>query len=117
MNKYALAIFCMFILGSGFLRADGSLTFNERAAAQEAIERVYYEHRLWPKENTGPKPPFETAVPAAAILRRAEDPLFKAAALRQYWRQEITHDQIVKAIKSKKEALMKIKEAENGKVQ
>ena len=31
--------------------------------------------------------------------------------------EEITHDQIVKAIKSKKEALMKIKEAENGKVQ
>ena len=31
--------------------------------------------------------------------------------------EEITHDQIVKAIKSKKEALMKIKEAENGKIQ
>ena len=31
--------------------------------------------------------------------------------------EEITHDQIVEAVKSKKEALMKIKEAENGKVQ
>ena len=31
--------------------------------------------------------------------------------------EDITHDQIVKAIKSKKEALMKIKEAENGKIQ
>ena len=31
--------------------------------------------------------------------------------------EEITHDQIVEAVKSKKEALMKIKEAENGKIQ
>ena len=31
--------------------------------------------------------------------------------------EDITHDQIVKAVRSKKEALMKIKEAENGKIQ
>ena len=31
--------------------------------------------------------------------------------------EDITHDQIVEAVRSKKEALMKIKETENGKVQ
>ncbi len=27
------------------------LSFEDRIRAQEAIERVYYEHRIWPKEN------------------------------------------------------------------
>ena len=31
--------------------ARGPLSFEERVKAQEAIERVYYNHRVWPKEN------------------------------------------------------------------
>jgi hypothetical protein len=34
--------------------ARAPLTFEERVKAQEAIERVYYAHRIWPKENPTP---------------------------------------------------------------
>ena len=27
------------------------LTFEDRVAAQRAIEEVYWRHRIWPKEN------------------------------------------------------------------
>ena len=32
------------------------LTFAERVAYQRAIEEVYWRHRIWPKENSKPKP-------------------------------------------------------------
>ena len=35
----------------------GVLTLQDRIWAQTQIERVYYNHRLWPKENPDPKPP------------------------------------------------------------
>src|SRR5262245_40054227 len=33
-----------------------SLTFEDRVAAQRAIEQVYWNHRLWPRGNAAPKP-------------------------------------------------------------
>jgi hypothetical protein len=33
--------------------APRSLNFEERVAAQRAIEQVYWSHRIWPKENPG----------------------------------------------------------------
>jgi hypothetical protein len=33
------------------------LTFADRVAYQRAIEEVYWRHRIWPKEQLGPKPP------------------------------------------------------------
>ena len=32
------------------------LTFEERVSYQRAIEEVYWRHRIWPKENSRPKP-------------------------------------------------------------
>ena len=40
----------------------GVLALQDRIWAQTQIERVYYNHRLWPKENPDPKPPFEQMV-------------------------------------------------------
>jgi hypothetical protein len=36
-----------------------ALGFSDRVAYQRAIEDVYWRHRIWPKENAGPKPPIE----------------------------------------------------------
>ena len=47
--------------------ATQQLTFEARVKAQAAIERVYYNHRIWPKENPTPKPPFEQMVPRAML--------------------------------------------------
>jgi hypothetical protein len=33
-----------------------TLTFADRVAYQRAMEEVYWQHRIWPKENPRPKP-------------------------------------------------------------
>ena len=42
-----------------------TLTFAERVAYQRAVEEVYRQHRLWPKENPRPKPSLDEVMPAA----------------------------------------------------
>ena len=70
------------------------LTFEQRVKAQEAIEKVYYNHRIWPKENPGPKPPFEKMVSKETIEAKAADYLKKSAALEKYWYRPITGEQL-----------------------
>src|SRR5262245_48569164 len=55
------------------------LTLDERVIAQTAIERVYWQHRIWP--NPTPKPPLEAVMPAVAIRAKVEGYLRKSAAL------------------------------------
>ena len=51
------------------------LTLNERIQAQEKIERVYYDHRIWPDINKFPKPFFEQMVPRSVIEKKVNDSL------------------------------------------
>src|SRR5262245_34966251 len=71
-----------------------SLTLEERIAAQRAIEQVYWDHRIWPKENPGPKPPLSAVLPDAAIRARVEDTLGKSNALEKYWHRPVTDSQL-----------------------
>jgi N-acetylneuraminic acid mutarotase len=71
-----------------------ALSFEDRVKAQEAIERVYYAHRIWPKENPQPKPPFEQMVPRSVIEAKVTDYLKKSAALGQYWQRPIQPSQL-----------------------
>lgn len=70
------------------------ITLEERVKAQEAIERVYYSHRIWPKENPQSRPPFEQMVPHSAIEAKVADYLKKSAALSQFWHRPITEGQL-----------------------
>lgn len=74
--------------------SEPPLTFEERVKAQEAIERVYYEKRIWPKENPGPKPPFEKMVSAETIRAKAEDAVLKSHALEANWGRPLTSEQL-----------------------
>lgn len=56
------------------------LTFEDRVAAQRAIEEVYWRHRIWPKENPQPKPPLTAVLSDAAIRAKVEDYLRKSNA-------------------------------------
>ena len=85
---FALAI------AQGALAAYAQLTLEDRVRAQEAVERVYYNHRIWPKENPGPKPPFEQMISGAQIEAKVEDYLKKSAALEQFWQRPITAEQL-----------------------
>ena len=70
------------------------LTFEDRVAAQRAIEEVYHRHRLWPKENPQPKPPLDEVMPEAAIRAKVEDYLRKSTALEVYWQRPVTPEQL-----------------------
>ena len=74
--------------------AGATLTFEERVKAQEAIERVYYSHRIWPKENPGPKPPFEEMVPKSVIEAKVVEYLRKSSALEEFWQRPIEPEQL-----------------------
>jgi hypothetical protein len=76
------------------LFARSPLTFEERVKAQEAIERVYYNHRIWPKENPQPKPPFEKMVTKEQIEAKVTDYLKKCSALDQFWQRPIEPKQL-----------------------
>ena len=83
------------LLSFGFLLSMAqALTFEERVEAQRAIERVYYNHRIWPKENPQPKPPFEQMVPEEAIRQKVELYLRESNALEVYWKRPLTGEQL-----------------------
>jgi hypothetical protein len=52
-----------------------SLTLAERIQAREKIERVYYNHRIWPESNKSAKPSFEEMVPHSVIEKKVNDSL------------------------------------------
>lgn len=95
-KKDALAVISSLILGFASLSivARQPLTFEERVKAQEAIERVYYSHRIWPKENPGPKPPFKRMVTQDILEGKVTDYLTKSAALDNLWQKPIQPEQL-----------------------
>src|SRR5882724_1287666 len=76
------------------MRADRTLTFADRVAYQRAIEEVYWQHRIWPKANAGPKPPLDKVMSQAQIEEKVEDYLRSSQALEDYWQRPITPDQL-----------------------
>ncbi len=60
------------------------LTFEQRVAAQRAIEQVYYAHQ------TEARLTFDEAVPLEVLERKVRDSLRQSAALEKQWGQPIT---------------------------
>jgi N-acetylneuraminic acid mutarotase len=58
--------------------SDRTLTFAQRVAYQRAIEDVYWHHRIWPKENPGPKPPLDAVISREQIEKKVADYLRKS---------------------------------------
>src|SRR5881392_2759047 len=71
-----------------------TLSFAERVSYQRAIEDVYWRHRIWPKENSKPKPSLDEVMSAQQIEKKVEDYLRDAQALEDYWQSPITPDQL-----------------------
>ena len=74
--------------------AGAGLTFAARVSYQRAIEDVYWRHRIWPKENSKPKPSLDEVMSAKQIEKKVEDYLRDAQALEDYWQRPITADQL-----------------------
>src|SRR6266516_451621 len=74
--------------------AAAGLTFTQRVAYQRAIEEIYWRHRIWPKENSEPKPSLDEVMSPQQIERKVEDYLRESQALEDYWQRPITPDQL-----------------------
>jgi hypothetical protein len=66
----------------------------ERVAFQRAIEEVYWRHRIWPKENSEPKPSLDVVMPQARLEKKVADYLRDSLVLEDYWQKPITAEQL-----------------------
>ena len=71
-----------------------TLSCADRVAYQRAIEDVYWRHRIWPKEQSGPKPALEKIMSQAQIEAKVEEYLRNSELLAQYWHRPITPEQL-----------------------
>ena len=70
------------------------MIFADRVAYQRAIEKVYWRHRIWPKEHADPKPSLDKVMTQAQLEKKVEDYLRNSQALEDYWQRPITADQL-----------------------
>ncbi|PYT07019.1 MAG: hypothetical protein DMF49_09475 [Acidobacteria bacterium] len=90
--RVAMALGCLLSAATG---ASGrELSFGERVAAQERIERIFWAHRSWPGENPAPRPPFEQVLPEAVLRARVEDILRESRALESLWGRAISGEEL-----------------------
>lgn len=95
-----LLVFLLFVMVFGFTgKAETAtavsqslppLTVADRVACQTSIEEVYWQYRLWPAQNPGPKPTLAEVMPNATIEAKVSDTLAKSQALTEFWEQPIT---------------------------
>jgi hypothetical protein len=87
MGCWLLAAF--FALASiTFAASTKTLTFEERVAAEEAIERVYYAHQI------GATKPFEEAIPRQVLEDKVTKYLKQSVALEKHWKNPITAEML-----------------------
>ena len=70
------------------------LSLRDRVAYQRAIEEVYWQHRIWPKERPDSKPSLDEVMPAAQLSQKVGDYLLNSQALEDYWHQPVTAEQL-----------------------
>jgi hypothetical protein len=74
MSRFLISAFSLLLFVSPAI-SQSQLTLAERIQAQEKIERIYYNHRIWPESNKSLKPPFEEMVPRSVIEKKVNDSL------------------------------------------
>ena len=71
-----------------------AFSFAERVAYQRAIEDVYWQHRIWPKENPDPKPSLDAVMSQAQLENKVAGYLHDSLVLQDYWQRPITAEQL-----------------------
>jgi hypothetical protein len=71
-----------------------ALSFAERVAYQRAIEDVYWQHRIWPKENADRKPSLDAVMSQAQLENKVRAYLRDSLVLQDYWQKPITAEQL-----------------------
>ena len=61
---------------------------------QRAIEEVYWRHRIWPKENSKPKPSLDAVLSQAQLEKKVASYLRNSQALEDYWQRPIAAERL-----------------------
>src|SRR6476660_7997503 len=94
---------CSILAGTvmGFFRSSApsslaprTLTFVERVSYQQAIEQVYWRHRICPKERPDAKPALDAVMTQAQLEKKVTDYERNSQALEDYWHRPITAEQL-----------------------
>ena len=94
IRRLAVAVAVLCALSVALPAISRELSLEERIAAQRKIEQVYWNHRIWPQVNPGPKPPLSAVVPDETIALKVDDALRGAQALEQIWGRSLGRDEI-----------------------
>ena len=93
MSRFGMMPLVAVVAAATVLPATGAdargLDFEARVAAQAAIERVAWGHRIWPADNPDPKPSLGEVMPEAALRTAVETYLLQSRALDQIWGRPI----------------------------
>ena len=71
-----------------------TLSFTERVVYQRAIERVYWRHRIWPKDGPDPKPSLDAVISEKQVEKKVADYLRNSQALEDYSHRPIAPEQL-----------------------
>src|SRR5882724_8541259 len=91
---------CLVVKGASFrpeatnTASPRTLTFADRMAYQRAVEEVYWRHRIWPKENPGPKPSLDEVMSQQQIQQKVQEYLRNSQLLADQWQRPITPEQL-----------------------
>ena len=67
-----------------------AIPFKKRLECYKKIETIYWNKRLWPKENVQSKPSFGTIFSDSLVQAKVEDVTKKSNALEYYWQKPVT---------------------------
>ena len=73
------------------------MSFADRVAYQRAIENVYWQHRIWPRdrgERPDPKPSLDAVMSQAELEKKVTEYLRNSQTLEDHWQRPITADQL-----------------------
>lgn len=87
-------VFVAFILSRPVESAPPALTMAERATYLQAVEEVFWRHRIWPAENRGTRPALSNVVPGEVFAARAEESLRLSNAIETLWGEPITGEML-----------------------
>lgn len=83
------------LLGAvSFAQPERILSFEDRIEAQRAIEQVFWNHRIWPADNPGPKPRLEQVMSEADLRAKVEQHLAASTAFEESTGHAITRDEL-----------------------
>ena len=106
ISARALLTLVLFVAGGGFVVKAASfrpeantvsqrtLTFAERVAYQRAVEEVYWQRRIWPKENPRPKPSLDEVISQEQIQQKVQEYLRNSQLLADQWQRPITPEEL-----------------------